>query len=339
MAAMPAAPAVTPTLPGSPDAGELAQKVAGGDRRSAARLISLLEREDPTGAAAMAKLRPRGAHVIGITGSPGTGKSTLVDRLITQERKRGRKVGVVAVDPSSPFTGGAILGDRIRMQGHASDAGVFIRSMGTRGALGGLSTHTLDAVRVLDAAGHDTVLVETVGVGQAEVDVARLADCVVVVLVPNLGDDVQSVKAGIMEIADLFVVNKADLAGADKVVAEVEASLMLAHPTPALDGREPWTPPILRTVAERGEGITAVLDAVELHRAWSHASGTWAKRRAARIRAQVRALLERDVVSHAFARDGTPRAAFAAIVADAEAGKGTPADAAHAILTDYRMRK
>src|SRR5688572_6158313 len=253
------------------DAEALAQGVAQGERRAVARLITLLEAEDPQAEAAMQSLHARTgrAHVIGVTGAPGTGKSTLVDRLIEALRRAGKKVGVVAVDPSSPFTGGAILGDRIRMQSRSTDPEVFIRSMGSRGALGGLSAHTADAVRVLDASGCDVVLVETVGVGQAEVDIVRLADTVVVVLVPNLGDDVQSVKAGIMEIADLFVVNKSDLSGSDKVAAEVEASLQLAHGSG-------WTPPILRTVAERGEGVLAVLSAVADHRKWAESTGAWA---------------------------------------------------------------
>jgi len=321
-----------------PAPSPLAARVAAGDRLAVARLISLLEREDGAGVAAMRELPAGHAYVVGITGSPGTGKSTLVDRLIAEARRRSLTVGVVAVDPSSPFTGGAILGDRIRMQGHAADRDVFIRSMGTRGALGGLSWHTLDAVRVLDAAGKDLILIETVGVGQAEVDVAKLADSVVVVLVPNLGDDVQSVKAGIMEIADLFVVNKADLTGADKVASEVEASLMLAHPSPALDGGEAWSPPILRTVAERGDGVAAVFDALQRHQVWSKASGAWAQRRARRIREQVRGLLQAEVARFAFNRDGSAKADVASLLAEAESGRTAAAEAAHAILQKFGQR-
>ena len=316
---------------------ELAGRVARGERRAVARLITLVESGHPDAAQAMAHLPPRHAHVVGVTGSPGTGKSTLTDRLIDHARRQGRKVGVIAVDPSSPFTGGAILGDRIRMQSRSTDPEVFIRSMGTRGALGGLSAHTQDAIRVLEAAGKDLVLVETVGVGQAEVDIVRVADTVAVVLVPNLGDDIQAAKAGLMEIADLFVVNKSDLAGADKVQGEVEASLMLAHPEApagAPEGTPPWSPPILRTVAERGEGVAAVAQALDAHRAWSMASGEWARRRERRVHAQVRAILAEAAVARAFGRDGRPRPAHAAILAEAAAGRIGAHEAARRILAD-----
>ena len=310
---------------------DLAQAVAKGDRRAIGRLITLLESDDPAGAAALQGLHSRlgRAHVIGVTGAPGTGKSTLVDRLIEHYRRAGKTVGVVAVDPSSPFTGGAILGDRIRMQTRSTDPGVFIRSMGTRGALGGLSGHTQDAVRVLDAAGKDVILVETVGVGQAEVDVVRLADTVCVVLVPNLGDDVQAVKAGIMEIADVFVVNKADLTGADKVAGEVEANLSLGE-------HLAWTPPILRTVAERGEGVAAVAQNIARHREWSEASGEWTRRRSQRLREQVKTLLHRSVADFAFGRDGQVKPKFTPLVEKAAAGVLSPQDVAAEILREYR---
>ncbi len=311
---------------------DLAAGVARGERRAVARLITLLESDDPQGPAALHSLHARmgRAHVVGVTGSPGTGKSTLVDRLIEHHRRLGRKVGVVAVDPSSPFTGGAILGDRIRMQHRSTDPGVFIRSMGTRGALGGLASHTADAVRVLDAAGYDVILVETVGVGQAEVDIVRLADTVVVILVPNLGDDVQAAKAGIMEIADVFVVNKSDLSGADKVAGEVEMALNLAHPAEGA-----WSPPVLRTVAEKGQGVAEVAAAIEAHKAWSQAHGTWHVRRRRRLEEQVRTLLARAVVEHAFTRDG-PRPAYAALFADAESGRCSPQNVAAGILAGFR---
>lgn len=319
--------------PGSVDS--VAPLVAGverGDRRSVARLITLLENDDPAARAAMQALHARTghAHVIGITGAPGTGKSTLTDRLIEHYRRAGLKVGVVAVDPSSPFSGGAILGDRIRMQSRSTDPEVFIRSMGSRGALGGLSTHTADAVRALDAAGKDIVLVETVGVGQAEVDIVRLADTVLVVLVPNLGDDVQAVKAGIMEIADVFVVNKADLTGADKVAGEVEANLSLAH------GRTDWIPPIQRTIAEKGAGVAEVAEAIGRHKTWAQGSGEWGRRREARLQDEVRAHLTRAVVEQAFQRDGTAKPAFAGLLGDVKAGRRTPHEAAQAILAKLR---
>jgi LAO/AO transport system kinase len=316
------------TLTAVPPEIDVVAGVQRGERRALARLITLLESEDPKGHAALQALHGRlgKAHVIGITGSPGTGKSTLTDRLIEHYRRAGKTVGVVAVDPSSPFTGGAILGDRIRMQTRATDPHVFIRSMGTRGALGGLSHHTADAVRALDAFGKDVVLVETVGVGQGEVDVVRLADTVCVVLVPNLGDDVQAVKAGIMEIADVFVVNKADLTGADKVAAEVEGALSLAH------GRTDWVPPIQRTIAEKGDGVAAVAEAIARHAEWSRSSGEWERRRDARLREQVRSLLQRAAAERAFTRDGSVREAYRALFEDVKAGRLSPHQAAAAIL-------
>jgi LAO/AO transport system kinase len=325
----------------APQKRSLAQAVAAGERRAVGRLITLLEDEEPEGAAALQQLHASGgkAHVIGVTGSPGTGKSTLVDKLIEAYRRQGLKVGVVAVDPSSPYTGGAILGDRIRMQARSTDPDVFIRSMGTRGALGGLARHTHDAVRALEASGKQVILVETVGVGQAEVDIVKLADTVLVVLVPNLGDDVQAVKAGLMEIADLFVVNKADLAGADKVQGDVEANLMLVHPEPpagAPTGTPAWSPPILRTVAERGDGVQALVSAVAQHASWSQSSGEWTRRRERRLRDQVRALLVRDVAGFAFARDGSPKPAFASLLADVSAGKVSPQEASQRILEQFR---
>lgn len=315
-----------PAIPS--DVADLAKLVLAGDRRAIARAITMVESEAADGPALIKLLHARTgrAHVVGITGAPGTGKSTLVDKLIELARRDGKKVGVVAVDPSSPFTGGAILGDRIRMQSRSTDPDVFIRSMGTRGALGGLSTHTIDAVRVLDAAGKDLILVETVGVGQAEVDVVRLADTVCVVLVPNLGDDVQAVKAGIMEIADVFVVNKADLTGADKVAGEVEANLSLAH------GRTDWVPPIHRAVAERGEGVVAVAKAIQDHAVWSKSSGEWTKRREARLLDQVRALLHRSAAELAFTRTGGVRPEFQALFDDATAGRKTPHEVAAAVM-------
>ena len=233
--------------------------------------------------------------MVGVTGPPGAGKSSLVDRLTAHLRRQGRTVGIVAVDPTSPFSGGAILGDRIRMQAHATDPGVFIRSMATRGHLGGLAAATDQALPVLSAAGKDVILVETVGVGQDEVEIVGTADVSVVVLVPGLGDEVQALKAGIMEIADVFVVNKADRDGVERVVAEIESMLSLA----AADA-EP--PAIVKTVATRDEGIAELLEAVEAFHRRASESGALAKKRRAQMRRQLEDAVRQRVMGHVFRR-------------------------------------
>jgi GTPase len=258
------------------DVDALAREVVEGSPRAAARALTWVESGGARGEALAARLYAHTgrAHVVGLTGAPGSGKSTLARALARVARGRGRTVGILAVDPSSPFSGGAILGDRIRMNDLALDPGVFIRSMATRGALGGLCRAAADAIDVLDAAGRSLILVETVGVGQDEVDVMRVAQTVVVVSVPGLGDDVQALKAGILEIADLHVVNKADREGADRTIAELRAMLTLMPPA-----EETWTPPVLAVSAAREEGIEALADALEGHMAYMKTSGEADRRR------------------------------------------------------------
>ena len=242
----------------------VADRVLAGDVRAAARLIRLIDDARPEAEAILRELWPRTgrAQLVGITGNPGAGKSTLVDRLIAHLRAQGRTVGVLAVDPTSPFTGGAILGDRIRMQDHALDPGVFIRSLATRGQLGGLSRATSDCARVLDAMGKDVILIETVGVGQDEVEICRLAHTTVVVVVPGLGDDIQAIKAGILEVADLFAVNKSDREGADRTVRDLRSMLELSHAIGKEAGHEIA---IVKCVASRNEGVAEVWSTIEAH--------------------------------------------------------------------------
>jgi len=302
----------------------LADRVLAGEVRGAARLMRALDDGLPGGEAALRALFPRTgrAYVVGLTGAPGAGKSSLTDRLIARLRAGGRTVGVVAVDPTSPFTGGAILGDRIRMQDHAVDPGVFIRSLATRGNLGGLSRSTAEVVQVMDAMGKDVVLVETVGVGQDEIEIAALAHTTVVVAVPGLGDDIQAIKAGVLEIADVFAVNKADREGADRTVRDLQGMLELRHtvaarpadhdaehrttgaPAPASARADDagWEPPIVRTVALRGEGTDDLLAAIESHRAHLEATGGRRARETARARAAFVALLRDRLLSGALAR-------------------------------------
>jgi LAO/AO transport system kinase len=295
---------------------DLAAEFRAGNVRGLARAISLVEQRDPSVRDLVEALqdRARRPRVIGFTGAPGTGKSTLVDALVTHLRGRDRSVAVIAVDPNSQYSGGAILGDRIRMQRHALDPKVFIRSMGARGHLGGLSVASREAIRLMGAFGFEHVLLETVGVGQSELEVAATADSTVVVLTPGLGDGVQMIKAGIMEIADVFVVNKADLPGANRTVQEIRTMLSLGP-------RQGWKPPIVSTVASAQQGVAELMAAVEQHQAYLESTGTGRARAEARLkdeaadlvgewaRAQARRLLEEDGdLAARLQRDRTPYA-------------------------------
>jgi len=266
---------------------DLVARARAGEARSVARLISLVEDESPLlrEVAAALAAHPGHGHVVGITGAPGVGKSTLTSALVTALRAHDRRVGVLAVDPSSPFTGGALLGDRVRMQDHTLDPEVFIRSMASRGHLGGLAWSTPQALRVLDAAGCDDLLVETVGVGQSEVEVAGLADTTLVVLAPGMGDGIQAAKAGLLEVGDVYVVNKADRDGAQQVRRDLRT--MLSH---AARGEGDWTPPIVATVAQQGGGLEEVVAEVERHRAWLADSGELHRRRTRRARGEIEAI-------------------------------------------------
>jgi len=285
-----------------PVPADLLEPLRSGDHRALGRAISWMENGHPGARDLMARVWPHlgRAAVIGITGSPGAGKSTLTDQLARVLRAEGQRVGILAVDPTSPFSGGAILGDRIRMQRIAADPGIFIRSMATRGALGGLSRATQDAIDLLDAAGFDTVIVETVGVGQDEVDVVACVQTCCVVLVPGMGDEIQAIKAGIMEVADLFIINKADREGADQVEREIEAMKSLAM-------TRDWDPPILRTIAQQGEGVTELLAQVRAHGQWLRAHGGLARKARERARLRFESLLAEAALRRAKTLAGPAR--------------------------------
>jgi LAO/AO transport system ATPase len=315
------------------DVGDLVERARKADARAVARLISLVENDSPLLRQIAAALVPftGTSQVVGLTGSPGVGKSTTTSALVTALRENGKRVGVLAVDPSSPFSGGALLGDRVRMQDHATDDGVFIRSMASRGHLGGLSAAVPQALRVLDAAGCDIVLIETVGVGQAEVEIASLADTTAVLLAPGMGDGIQAAKAGILEIADVFVVNKADRDGADQVARDLRYMLSLGgrHSAPGA-----WRPPIVKTVASRAEGIDDMLAVLAKHRDWLASSGEYGRRRQERAAAEIEAIAVGEVRSRfADVHGSTALSATAKRVVDGVLDPYTAADELVASLT------
>ncbi|MEO8829914.1 methylmalonyl Co-A mutase-associated GTPase MeaB [Lapillicoccus sp.] len=316
-------------MPARPvDVAALVAAARSGSPRAVARLISLVEDRHPALREVMAALAPHTgqAFVIGLTGAPGVGKSTTTTMLVAAYRARGQRVGILAVDPSSPFSGGALLGDRIRMQDHVLDPEVYIRSMASRGHLGGLSWTTPQALRVLDAAGCEVIIVETVGVGQSEVQVAGLADTTVVLLAPGMGDGVQAAKAGILEIADLFVVNKADRDGAAATVRDLRHMISLGDRTaPGL-----WRPPVVTSVASRGEGIDEVMEGLDKHREWLQSSGTLQQRRLARAADEIESI----AVASLRARIGSlhEHAGLNRLATDVVAGRTDPYAAAEEVV-------
>ncbi|OLR91484.1 methylmalonyl Co-A mutase-associated GTPase MeaB [Actinokineospora bangkokensis] len=314
------------------DVGDLVDRARQRQPRAVARLISLVEDASPQLRDVAAALAPHTgrAQVVGLTGSPGVGKSTTTSALVSAYRARGLRVGVLAVDPSSPFSGGALLGDRIRMQDHATDPDVFIRSMATRGHLGGMAWATPQALRVLDAAGFDVVLIETVGVGQSEVDVVALADTTLVLLAPGMGDGIQAAKAGILEIADVFVVNKADRDGAETTVRELKYMISLGRRE--VRGAS-WRQPICKTVAARAEGVEEVVAAVAEHRRWTESHGEFAERRRHRARTEVEAIALESLRARLSARHGE---ALDGLAGKVMAGDLDPYAAADSLIADIK---
>jgi LAO/AO transport system kinase len=324
------------------------ESILAGDRLALSRLLTQVENDAPEGHAALNELFSRGgkAHLIGVTGAPGTGKSSLVNQLALFYRKQtGKRVAIIAVDPTSPFTGGALLGDRVRMRDLSGDTGVFIRSMATRGSLGGLAHTTAAAAQVLDSAGYEVVIIETVGAGQAEVDIARLAHTTLVVESPGLGDDIQAIKAGILEIADILVINKADLAGVENTERALRGMLELAHPVrhvfqhhgktetveaPATENDSVWIPSIVRTVALEGKGIAELAEAVARHADFLRQSGEWTGREHARLRSEVEALIQ-ETLAERF-RLSVPEDCYQSVLSDVFSHRLSPWSAVQSLL-------
>ncbi|MGZ8711156.1 MAG: methylmalonyl Co-A mutase-associated GTPase MeaB [Thermoanaerobaculia bacterium] len=315
------------------DLEALAAGIKAGQYRALAKAISLVERDDPKAERLLADIYPATgkARVLGITGSPGSGKSTLVAAMARYLRAQGKRVGIIAVDPTSPFTGGAILGDRIRMTDLYTDKGVFIRSMATRGFLGGLARATNDVVDVLDASGFDLVLVETVGVGQDEIEVVRTVQTNIVVLVPGMGDDIQAIKAGIMEIGDIFVVNKSDRPGADKTVTEIQMMMSL------VEEHGEWIPPIVKTVASKNEGTRELDTAVCAHYDYLELSGELVRRSRERVRIRIETDLKQKFMEHLIG-GVVPNAEYERLLDDVLHKKNNPHDAAENLLDRVRTR-
>jgi LAO/AO transport system kinase len=330
----------------------LAESILAGDRLALARLLTQIENDTPTGRSALSELFPHTgkAHLIGVTGAPGTGKSSLVNHLARYYRhpaegEQPKRVAIVAVDPSSPFTGGALLGDRVRMRDLSGDAGIFIRSMASRGHLGGLATTTAGVVQALDAAGFETIFIETVGAGQAEVDIARLAHTTLVIEAPGLGDDIQAIKAGILEIADILVVNKADLPGAEKTERALRGMLTLAHPVSKVfhnrghaftkEAEQPveittWIPPIQRTVSTEGTGIPELSAKIASHQQYLHQTGEWRRRDRERLENELENLLRSQLVERW--RNQTPDARYQEILFNLLERRISPYQAANELL-------
>jgi len=320
----------------------LAESVLNGERLALARLLSQAENDSAEGRRALTDLfaHTGRAHLVGVTGAPGTGKSSLVNQLALYYRKQEKRVAIVAVDPSSPFTGGALLGDRVRMRDLSGDPGVFIRSMASRGSLGGLAQATASVVQVFDAAGFDMILIETVGAGQSEVDIARLAHTTIVVEAPGLGDDIQAIKAGILEIADLLVVNKADRPGVENTERALKSMLDLAHPTKHVflhHGKEMivegsseaatsmWIPPIYKTVAVDGKGVEQVAEGIARHAQYLRAGGEWTERERARLKSELEALLQETLVKRF--HENVPERQFESVIQRVYARELSPWDA------------